>query len=1037
MNTQTENPWGPSRHRGNILTTRVLLAGLLASFGSIAWSQDDAEGEETFELSPFEVQTTTFGYEARNTLSGSRINANLRDIPNSVSVLSPEFIEDVAATTPEDAYLYSLNVENTREYTDIANPNAFTGVNFNDFGGRVRGIGFAGRNRDFFRTVFQEDMYALERITISSGPNAVIYNLGGTAGIINTSYKQAMTERNMYKLGLRVDSEGSRRAVVDINAVGLDNKLALRIVALEERAETFRDYSDSDQSRQLFTATYRPFKSTKIRAYYENISIDKLLPRNVVAYDGGITSYLANVAAGASPTIDNRTKQIPSDWQGLLERYGNNQHHWVYDDDTSFYYGRPGGSPDRWVFQTIAPNRSSTYPSDNWPYSLPMELHPESYNLHGETGGREQYGDIAGIIINQTFGDNLAIEIGYNEEKGWTDFFDIAWPSAALLKVDVNQYLPDLVTPNPYAGMYYVESNAQNTRELNTMHEFRASISYNLDLTGISKWLGQHQLVGLLTDERQDRYWGWMRMRTVLPNEVDTYLYDARANFAAGQTIFRHYVDPQNGVAMEVPFDMLDGGGLQPDGSYLYTLRNAPAFGNTWNTLDRYDSFMTAVQSYWLDNKLITTVGYRETDFQNGQARDGLTVRTNQPTYAYGTPRIKDIDHSLDSWGDTTKGDALNYGAVFHITDPSSKFGGWSIYYNWADIFNNQPSNYYGTGERIAPSVGEGYDYGIMFSGFDNKLSFRLNFYKTTTGNTTTCAWCPGIRNQLANIEYKIGGSNDPNGGGYYGLFIDGELPAGHPQFQDNFDFSIPFGSYFMTADREAEGIEFEAYYRPTQNWDFRFTAAENKATDTNAGKGWNEWAVASYDYWKAWAAWEQSTINPVTGNLYSADATSVTTRFSNFMPNYVVTEASNGLRVDQNAGWRINMTAKYTFTEGRFNKMHLGAHIRYREAPVIGYIQTPGDNAFDDFPGLNPNAAFYAPDIDQPVAVEDVFYVDFFMGYHGKLTNKVRYNVRLNIRNLLNDDGMNPQRSDGLGTVRVYNYKEPRLFILSLDLEY
>jgi hypothetical protein len=49
---------------------------------------------EVIELSPFTVNTDRdVGYQAENTLAGSRLNTNLRDTPASVSVFTKEFLE--------------------------------------------------------------------------------------------------------------------------------------------------------------------------------------------------------------------------------------------------------------------------------------------------------------------------------------------------------------------------------------------------------------------------------------------------------------------------------------------------------------------------------------------------------------------------------------------------------------------------------------------------------------------------------------------------------------------------------------------------------------------------------------------------------------------------------------------------------------------------------------------------------------------------------------------------------------------------------
>ena len=107
-----------------------------------------------------------------------------------------------------------------------------------------------------------------------------------------------------------------------------------------------------------------------------------------------------------------------------------------------------------------------------------------AHNIHGLTTGRYQYGDIYGFIFNQEITPDLHIEVGFNHEKHFSDFLNMASPPGAAIRVDPNLFLPDGATPNPYRGMWYVEDWGQSTLDYNELYGGRATISYNLDLTG-------------------------------------------------------------------------------------------------------------------------------------------------------------------------------------------------------------------------------------------------------------------------------------------------------------------------------------------------------------------------------------------------------------------------------------------------------------------------------------------------------------------------------------------------------------------------
>jgi outer membrane receptor for ferric coprogen and ferric-rhodotorulic acid len=133
------------------------------------------------ELSPFEVSAETdHGYAARETLAGTRFKSELKDVPSQISVMTKEFLEDIASVTVEDAFRYSLNVENTTEFLSATNAGADfnTGVLNTRGANRIRAITNPGVTHDFFHTVVLQDTYNTERVSFSSGPNAILFGNG-------------------------------------------------------------------------------------------------------------------------------------------------------------------------------------------------------------------------------------------------------------------------------------------------------------------------------------------------------------------------------------------------------------------------------------------------------------------------------------------------------------------------------------------------------------------------------------------------------------------------------------------------------------------------------------------------------------------------------------------------------------------------------------------------------------------------------------------------------------------------------------------
>ena len=76
------------------------------------------EASATITLSPFEVRTEKDqGYAASNTLSGTRLNSSLANIPASIQVLTKELILDLNVTDYEGYLNFATNAG--RDFSDV------------------------------------------------------------------------------------------------------------------------------------------------------------------------------------------------------------------------------------------------------------------------------------------------------------------------------------------------------------------------------------------------------------------------------------------------------------------------------------------------------------------------------------------------------------------------------------------------------------------------------------------------------------------------------------------------------------------------------------------------------------------------------------------------------------------------------------------------------------------------------------------------------------------------------------------------------
>jgi hypothetical protein len=153
--------------------------------------------EETIVLSPFILsEGKDVGYRSTNSLGGSRLNTDYKDIAARLEVMTADFLSDIGAFTAEQALNYSGNTEAPAETWAVG---AGTGDGFlgsstaSMVPSRTRGLGRTTPTRNYFPTLMPYDSYnSYERgLTIASGPNPGLFALGNASGITNTDHNRA------------------------------------------------------------------------------------------------------------------------------------------------------------------------------------------------------------------------------------------------------------------------------------------------------------------------------------------------------------------------------------------------------------------------------------------------------------------------------------------------------------------------------------------------------------------------------------------------------------------------------------------------------------------------------------------------------------------------------------------------------------------------------------------------------------------------------------------------------------------------------
>jgi catecholate siderophore receptor len=220
------------------------------------------------------VVTAPSGYATPVTTSATKIATPLRDVPQSVTVVTRELMQDQLMTSIADVIRYVPGVtmhqgENNRDQV-IMRGNSSSADFF------VDGV------RDdvqYFR-----DLYNLERVEALKGPNAMIFGRGGAGGVINRVTKEAGFGA-LRSVDLQGGAWGNQRASADFDQP-LGKRFALRVNGVDERSGGFRNGFELHRSGIAPSLTFLPDDDTKVTVAFEHFHDERVADRGITSYHG-------------------------------------------------------------------------------------------------------------------------------------------------------------------------------------------------------------------------------------------------------------------------------------------------------------------------------------------------------------------------------------------------------------------------------------------------------------------------------------------------------------------------------------------------------------------------------------------------------------------------------------------------------------------------------------------------------------------------------------------------------------------------------
>lgn len=964
-----------------------------------------AVSDEVIELSPFITNSASEqGYVATSSLAGSRVNTPLKDIAAQIDVMTLEFINDIGATTIEESVAFSTNNNNITDQN--TGPNG--GITTTRASGRARGFDAITTSADFYATNLPSELYNVERITLANGPQSILFGLGNAGGAIDTSTKRALM-RSANEVSLRGDNNGSFRSTLDVNRVLLPQKLAFRFAAVRNEGKSSVESAFNRQSRAFGALTWKLAPKSTLRLSAEKIDQRASNASNYLAQD-----FVSPWFATGRPLYENATgnTSLTAAAFPLLNRNANALRVYSYGGGAPSVLIWNGSGLTRGAHQLAgAVDTRDAALIDNAIFSTARDV---------RVGGRvnDLQGKLLRGALEQKITTDLFVELGFNYESV-SELLGGAFENAESINIfaDPNRFLPGGTTAapqtarNPNSGRLYIETAPGGTEVRNLTKELRFTTSYELDFkksfTSVARHFGRHRMAALASFRiDEDR------------TQVSRAMILGNPSFATGDLLnnsrllrSRFYLDPAAGsfTARALP-----GGGdgrLFGPWTFTDTVRNetfqATMFDHpggrssgTGGSRKEITTGMLALQSFFLKDRVNVFAGRRVDQFKSFLVDPSALVRGDRLTpgdqQGLFVPLARTSFAATPALDDSTT--TYSYGAVVHALSWLSVFGSRS---------NNTalPPGFLDPDNRLIPGISsDGHDFGFSVGLRQNALSLRVNFYEENQHNLIGDG--QGVRTESAVIEQRLRGTDRP---------ADiATVPA------DGYDPVTRGNVYRSVEDKIGKGIDVTLVARVTANWDLRVAGGQQRTRVSNKDLDFALWSARRLPVWQQFGGlgWDKVTIS-------NTDARTVHQYYDQAIAAEILRQQlRNNLPRFRQREWRGSLFTNYRFGEGSLKGLNLGGGVRWLDQTMLGFQQRvfPGGTTGDD--------------VTKPIFGPAQFALDLLLGYGGKTTvlggHKLGWRVQLNIRNVLDDDELEPVRTHLGGGVLDWARGTPRQIVLN-----
>ena len=239
----------------------------IATLSTPANADDNVETDDNRTII---VTGASEGYVASNSVTATKTDTPLIDVPQTINVVTREQLDDQAHHSLGDVLRY------------------IPGTTIGQGEGNRDQITLRGQNTsaDFFLDGVRDDvqyyrgLYNIERVEILKGPYALIFGRGGGGGIINRVQKSPRAEEVFYAGHASANSLGAYDFSADLNAP-LNDMAAVRLNAVYENLDSHRDFVGGERFAWNPYIAFRLGENWNLGLSYEYVNDDRTTDRGV------------------------------------------------------------------------------------------------------------------------------------------------------------------------------------------------------------------------------------------------------------------------------------------------------------------------------------------------------------------------------------------------------------------------------------------------------------------------------------------------------------------------------------------------------------------------------------------------------------------------------------------------------------------------------------------------------------------------------------------------------------------------------------